>query len=223
MASESKRRQNKPKATAKAKTRVKTKPPAKKANPSLPPPRELERICKGLAALDAMASEDWEYRYYSFDHAWDAKQEHRMASMRNGSGDAWFIVFQPDGVFLKAFWHEHRREDVKKIYAGLPPKLRPQLQEPAFTMEDVTFGGWHDGTSWTFRGNAGPMRDQLAILTGDPAKYRTYASDYFEVDLPVDAIAHVLAGKRLDAKLVKRITTERTLADLKGDLAQIGY
>lgn len=65
------------------------------------------------------------------------------------------------------------------------------------------------------------MADELAILTGDPEKYRAYAADYFEVTVPVDAIAHVLAGKKLDAKLVKRITTDRTLADLKNDLAEI--
>jgi hypothetical protein len=190
---------------------------------SLPTPKELERICKGLATLDAMLSEDWESRYYSFDRAWDVKSKQRMASMRNGSGDDWFMVFQPAGVFVKAFWHEYAREDVATIYEDLPVKLRPHLKQPAFSMEAVTFGGWHDGTSWTLRGNAKPMRDDLAILTGSPAKYRAYAADYFEADVPVDAIAHVLAGKQLDAKLVRRITTDRTLADLADDLAGIGY
>lgn len=190
---------------------------------SLPPPRELERICKGLAALDAMMSEEWQHRYYSFNHAWNTKLKQRMASMRNGSGDDWFIVFEPGGVFLKAFWHEYPHEDVTKIYKGLPTSLLPQLKEPALSMEYVTFGGWHDGTKWTLHGNAGPMHEQLDILTGDPERYRAYAADYFEVDLPVDAIAHVLAGNKLDAELVKRITTERTLADMKDDLAEIAY
>jgi len=195
-----------------------------RVEPSLPPPRDLERICKGLAALDAMMSEDWQYRYYSFNHAWNTKAKQRMASMRNGSGDEWFIVFESAGAFFKAFWHEYPHENVTKIYSGLLTKLLPQLNEPAFSMKHVTFGGWHDGTTWTLRGNAvGPMQDQLEILTGDPERYRAYAADYFEVDLPVNAIAHVLAGKKLDAKLVKRITTERTLADLKGDLAEIAY
>jgi hypothetical protein len=189
---------------------------------SLPPPKELECICKGLATLDAMLSEDWEFRYYSFDCAWDVKTKQRMASMRNGSGDDWFMVFEPAGAFVKAFWHEHPREDVATIYADLPVRLRPHLKQPAFSMEDVTFGGWHDG-AWTLRGNAKPMRDELAILSGDPAKYRAYAADYFETDVPVDAIAHVLAGKALDARLVRRVTTLRTLADLADDLAGIGY
>jgi len=94
-------------------------------------------------------------------------------------------------------------EDVTKLYDRLPAKLLPQLKEPAFSMEYVTFGGWHDGKTWTLRGNAtGPMQEQLEILTGDPEKYRAYAASYFEVDVPSDAIAHVLAGKKLDAKLL---------------------
>lgn len=197
--------------------------PSTDAKLSLPSPDDLERICKGLSALDAMLSEDWQDRYYSFDVTWSTKAKQRMASMRNGSGDEWFMVFESGGVFFKSFWHEYPHEDVAEIYRGLPMKLRPQLTEAAFSMEYVTFGGWHDGTTWTLRGNAAPVQEQLEILTGDPEKYRAYASDYFGVDLPSDAIAHVLAGKRLDAKLVKRITSDRTLADLKDDLAGIAY
>jgi hypothetical protein len=65
------------------------------------------------------------------------------------------------------------------------------------------------------------LQEELDILSGDPEKYRAYAAGYFEVDVPLDAIAHVLAGKKLDAKLVKRISSDRTLADLKDDLAEI--
>lgn len=193
--------------------------------PTLPSPRDLERICKGLATLDAMLMEEWQDRYYSFNHAWSTGSQQRMASMRNGCGDEWFMVFEPSGAFLKAFWHDEiDYEDPAKLYAGLPAQLQPQLTEPAFAMENVTFGGWHDGTTWTLRGNAtGPMHEQLEMLTGDPATYRAYAADYFQVDVPADAIAHVLGGKELDANLLKRIGSTRTLAELKDDLAEIAY
>ncbi|AKV02383.1 hypothetical protein AKJ09_09046 [Labilithrix luteola] len=189
----------------------------------LPAPVELERTCKGLAALDAIMSADWEFRYYSFNHAWNEAGTERMASMRNGSGDQWFIVFAPTGVFVKAFWHEYPRENSDAIYAGLPTTLAPHLNEPAFSMNDITFGGWHDGTAWTLRGNGAPMARELAILSGDPEVYRAYAGAYFEVQLPLDAIAHVLAGKLLDDPLVARLSTERTLAELEEDLAEIAY
>jgi len=37
------------------------------------------------------------------------------------------------------------------------------------------------------------------------------------------AINGKCSARCIDAKLVKRITTERTLADLKNDLAEIAY
>ena|ERR1700733_2605227 len=186
----------------------------------LPPPRELERICKGIAALDAMVSEDWQYRAYSFTATWGAD---RMASMRNGAGDDWFIVFARAGVFVKSFWHEYEHEDVAAIYKGIPVGLAPLVREPSFLMEDVTFGGFHDGTKWTLRGNAKPLVEEFAVLSGDAAAYQSYIAAVFDVKLPLDAIAHVLAGKPLDAKLVARITKDRTLAELRAELAEISY
>jgi hypothetical protein len=192
--------------------------------PSLPPPDVLERICKGIATLDAIISEDWEARYYSFDACWDKKAKHRMASMRNGSGDDWFIVFTPAGTFVKSFWHEYKRENVDAIYAGLPKALAKQRKESAFMIDDgVTFGGYHDGDAWVLRGNAKPLADELAILSGDPAAYRSYVAAYFEQKIPLAAVEHVLAGKKLDQKLIGRITKDQTLADLKSELADIGY
>jgi hypothetical protein len=45
--------------------------------------------------LDAIMSPEWEWRYYSFDSRWGPGEE--MASMRNGSGDAYSIVFSSAG------------------------------------------------------------------------------------------------------------------------------
>jgi hypothetical protein len=186
---------------------------------TLAAPAELERICKGLATLDAIMSEDWESRYYSFNKKWGRNQ--RLASMRNGCGDDWFIVFTAAGVLVKAFWHEHPREDAGVIYAGLPAKLAALL--PSFEPEVLTFGGWHAGRTWTLRGNAKPLAEELAMLSGKASAYRAFAKGYFEETVPLPAIDHVLAGKPLDAKLLAKFPTERTLADLKADLAEIGY
>ena len=170
-----------------------------------------------------MMSEDWEGRYYSFNKAWNKKSKERMASMRNGSGDDWFIVFSPAGVFVKAFWHEYPHEDVDAIYAGIPKGLAGQRKDAAFSADEVTFGGYHDGKTWTLRGNAKPMTEELDMLTGDPAAYAAFAGGYYEAKVSKAAIAKVLAGTKLHAKLVASISTERTLAELKADLAEIGY
>lgn len=62
---------------------------------TLPPPETLERICRGLATLDAIVCEDWESRFFSFNSKWHVKARERMASMRNGEGDEWFLLFAP--------------------------------------------------------------------------------------------------------------------------------
>lgn len=189
---------------------------------SLPSPRELERICRGLATLDAILMPDWEYRYYSFNAAWAPSE--RMASMRNGEGDDWFIVFSLAGAFLKSLWHEYRPTlTPAEIYDGLPGGFDRQRVQPAFSMDRVTCGGWCDDSGWTLRGRLAPMEHELEMLAGAPETYRAFAADYFEVDVPLDAVAHVLDGRPLDDGLLARLRPDCTLADLAADLTQIGY
>ncbi len=191
---------------------------------NLPPPVALERICKGLAALDAILCEDWELRLFSFNAAWDASRGERMASMRNGEGDSWFIVFSGAHAFFKAYWHEHERVDPARIYEDLPAALEPQRHEPAFSMDDVTFGGWFEPErGWTMRGTLEPFAEELAILTGASDVVRGYLASYFEVDVPLDAIEHVVAGRPLDDALVARIAEGRSMESLTSDLDEIGY
>jgi hypothetical protein len=190
----------------------------------LPPAASLERTCKGLAVLDAILCEDWEFRLFSFNAAWDAARAERMASMRNGEGDAWFIVFTGESVFFKAFWHEHERAAPAAVYAGLPSALEPQRHEPAFSMDDVTFGGWYAPDSgWVLRGHLAPFTEELAILTGATDVVRAYIASSFEVDVPADAIQHLLDGRPVTAELVARIAAGRTLQSLQADLDEIGY
>jgi hypothetical protein len=69
--------------------------------PDIPVVRDRSRA---LAMLDAILSPEWEYRYYSFVAAWGPAQE--LASMRNGSGDDYAIVFSPAGAWIRVFAHE---------------------------------------------------------------------------------------------------------------------
>ena len=57
-----------------------------------------------IAALDAVLSPEWGYRYFSFDPHWAAGK--RMASMRNGSGDVYFVVFSAEGTVARGFDHD---------------------------------------------------------------------------------------------------------------------
>jgi hypothetical protein len=186
--------------------------------PRLPPLAHFERICKGLAVLDAILSPDGESRYYSFDAAWSAGA--RMASMRDGSGDAYFVVFTGGLAFLKGFAHEYPRADPATIFHGLPSPLVPQLTEAAFSIADVTYGGWFDDGGWTIRGDD---HGQLAVPSGQVELYCAFAADYYERELQLGPVAAILAGAPLDAALLQRIAPERALVDLAADLAEIGY
>jgi hypothetical protein len=190
---------------------------------ALLPPARLEPLTRGLATLDAILQDDWELRYYSFNAKWGKGQ--RMASMRDGCGDEWFLVFTGDAAFLKGLAHEHPPGDVAAIYEGLPAKLRGLRTEPSFSMDDTSYGGWFDKT-WTVRSApklAKIMGEHLAILDGKPKTYRAYAEGYFEAEVPLAAIEHVYAEKPIDQKLIDSINPECKLASLESDLAEIGY
>ncbi|MFD9672648.1 hypothetical protein ACFWAO_12185 [Streptomyces sp. NPDC059981] len=58
----------------------------------------------GLEWLTTPLSPDWESRYYSFNAGWADGEE--MASMRNGSGDEYSIVFSAAGAYARGFDHE---------------------------------------------------------------------------------------------------------------------
>lgn len=70
----------------------------------LPDVRGFTRLTQSLAALDAVLSPDWEYRYYSFNAAWSDGE--MMASMRDGCGDLWFAWISSVGVALHGLAHE---------------------------------------------------------------------------------------------------------------------
>src|SRR5689334_23119829 len=105
----------------------------------------LRRLTKSIAMLDAIICPEWEYRYYSFNSKWGENEE--MASMRNGSGDYWFILFDRFGSAMKGFAHEFPLAKdslfAARIQKIVPPVFKSFLQEPAFKMEEATFCLWH--------------------------------------------------------------------------------
>ena len=71
--------------------------------------------------LDAVLSPEWDSRYYSFNSHWD--QETALASMRDGCGDGYFILFTPAGLVIKGF----ARESEMSPYRVHPPLAWPGI------------------------------------------------------------------------------------------------
>lgn len=209
---------------------------------TLPDIPNLIRISKAIAMLDAILSEEWEYRFYSFNSHWDKNDPtQQMASMRNGCGDHYFIWFSTLGAAIKGFDHESPMSPAnngERVYPGVlsevPAEFSSFLNEPAFIMGDTTFclwrhsedDEWHTGNV-NFPGNAGAVPDGskslLAILDGKPSSYVRFASEYFELDIDEEDVEHVYNLKPLTAELLERLQCERSLDELRDDMLEIGY
>src|SRR5437016_1477740 len=128
---------------------------------ALPGIDQLRRITQSLAMLDAILSPNWQYRYYSFNCKWSRGK--MLASMRDGCGDDYHLLFTRHGAILKGFAHESKmspygRPDKKPwpgIFDQVPKEFKTFLTQPAFNINDTTFCIWrrYKDPSW----NIGPV------------------------------------------------------------------
>jgi hypothetical protein len=204
----------------------------------LPGIDELRSLTQSLAMLDAILSPEWESRTYSFNARWSRGKA--MASMRNGEGDEYFLLFSKAGAILKGFAHEA----VMSPYASDPPRVHPGvldavpavfssfLGEPAFMLEDTTFCIWR--TRQDLAWQRGPIElprgrdpdgsaELLAILDGNTRTYRIYAESYFERRIDPRAARHIYAHEPLTQKVVSMLNEELSLEDLGVDIREIAY
>ncbi|BCL83552.1 hypothetical protein ccbrp13_60170 [Ktedonobacteria bacterium brp13] len=217
------------------------KPVLSTQNPSaLLPLEELAWLSQSLAVLDAALMPEWEGRYYSFTARW--KEAERMASMRNGSGDDYFLWLSPAGAVLKGFAHESAvwkqlrgKSDLvlSSLAQQLPPKLEPFLHEPAFSLEETTFCLWRQplDPTWImwqppvpqeirfFDGSA----DLLALLDGNPVTYQAWAEDYYEIRPDLAALQAVYAHMPLTEELLRGLGSPRRRDEVAVELEEIGY
>ena len=199
---------------------------------------DLRRLTQSLAILDAIIEREWDYRYYSFNCKWDVGEQ--MASMRNGTGDAWFCVFATTGAWLKGFDHESvmspwHREPVS-VWPGvlddIPTVFAPFLREPAFSIEETTFCIWRrpDDAVWQRGSIEFPPGDDpdgsaylLQNLDGQPESYQAWSKDYYERDVDLSAVRWIYEHKPLNADVVRVLNAEINVSELLEDAEEIGY
>ncbi len=207
---------------------------------SLPDITGLKKLMQALAILDAIIMREWDYRYYSFDSKWSAGEQ--MASMRDGSGDEWFCLFNDVGAALKGFDHESVMSpwcnDGHTVWKGVldavPPVFSSFLNEPAFSMKDTTFCIWrtNEDSAWRvgkieFPG--GPEDDAdgsqglISILDGKPATYQSWAEEYYERPVSLAAVERIYAHEHLTDELTRELNLEIELKTVSPDAAQIAY
>lgn len=188
--------------------------------------------------LDAIVSPEWEYRYYSFNSKWARNEQ--MGSMRNGSGDEFFALFNRAGCFIKGFAREYAmtpyRTHPPEIWAsmldGVPDDFSSGVNEPAFSMNDITFCIWRRYTddSWSHGSIDFPDGDDpdgstylLGILDGDPKRYQQFAEEYYESTIPIDPVRHVYNHLVLTDNVVASLNNDARVKELAQDITEIGY
>jgi len=184
----------------------------------LPDVAGLRRVSRALAVLDLVLNDDEDMlNFFSFDARWSETEE--AALMRDGSGNEYSIVFSPDGVFAYGFDHEspmspwvNGQRSWPGLLDGVPEVFHSARDEPAWRcgpVEDVA----RDGADWLFE----------VIADGRPEAYLTFAEDYYEVALDLDAVRHAYALMPLTEYVVTSLNPRRRLTDLAERIAEIGY
>ncbi|MDG4839671.1 hypothetical protein O7631_24360 [Micromonospora sp. WMMD967] len=212
----------------------------------LPDIDRLRQRCRALAVLERVI--DGGDPYYTYTSTWGTGE---AALMSNGSGDEWAVVFTPHGVFIRLFDHEsamspYGRPDHELwpgLVDGVPDVLRPQLTEAAFCDEAGQFIAtavlwrlswderWHAGDGIAFPPASGPYEDtgpdgagMLDILLDDIVdRFVEFADDYYEMTVGRAAVEHIVAHRPLTDAVTTALNPQLTIADLREDIAAIGY
>lgn len=193
----------------------------------------LRRLTQSLAMLDAILYPEWEGRHYAFNSHW--AEGEMMASMRDGQGDEWFLLFCQAGAVMKGFAHEAPMADGPPwpgVLSGVPSVFGRFLTEPAFSLQDTTVCLWR--TASDQRWHTGEVlyppgidpdgsADLLFLLDGRPRTYQPWAEENDEVGVNIASVEHLYQQHALTADVVATLNTEITLDDLAEDIAEIGY
>jgi len=206
----------------------------------------LRDHCRAMAMVEAVLNPERAFRYHSFDARWSGTEE--LASMDNGSGDEYSIVFSTAGAYIRGFDHESPMSPYAEhggpwpgVLDEVPAVFRPYVEEPAFSDEDGTpfvtaclwretgDGAWQAGTI-AFPEDADDHGDpdgagylfQL-LVDRSPEAFRRFAEDYYETPVGLEAVRHVFALRPLTGEVVSALNPEATLTGLADDIAGIGY
>lgn len=198
---------------------------------SLPDRKTLQTICKAISVLDAIISQEWQYRYYSYNNKWADNEE--FCEMRNGSGDQMLILFRQDGCVINGFAHEFDQQDKQKLTKDLPSIFDTFIfGEPVksigttFCLWTTEQKKWQIGQVENYEDNSEEM---LNIFDGQPQTYINWATDYFEESykksgIPLDIVTKIYGVQTLTKEMVLSIVDElEDWEQLETDLNEIGY
>ncbi|WP_148085877.1 hypothetical protein [Actinocorallia herbida] len=204
----------------------------------LPGISEVRRRSVVLAVLEGVTGGD--HPRYSFDAGW--REGAALASMADGSGNEYSIVFADEGALVIGFDHESEMNPYGNgsqalwpgLLLGLPPELVRWAEDPRFVEDGVlcaTLCLWRtpgstawgagpisypedgDGAGWLFRG----------LLGCSPELYASWATNVHGAPPDVEAVRAVFDGHPLTPALALRMNPAYDTASLDPLLELTGY
>ncbi|MEU2955930.1 hypothetical protein [Streptomyces xanthochromogenes] len=178
---------------------------------------------------------------HAFASNWRAGVD--LASMDNGSGDQYAVVFDPAGVFLYGFdhesdatpWRESPRAHWPGLLEGLPSSLAHYAAAPEFGFDgffDATVCAWREkhAEAWecgpvVFAADESDGADWLfgLLADGSAEAYVGFAEDYFEQAIDRDAVAAVLARAPLSRRTVTSLSSTADFEAVAAQARTLGY
>jgi len=210
----------------------------------LPSIADLRRHSRALAMAEAVLCPEPEYRFYGYQPQWTDGVD--LATMRDGSGDEYSIVFTDAGALILGFDHESTMSPTNNdetVWPGVaddvPEAFAAFLTEPAFHFDSylsVTFCLWRltGDDQWSTgtiefppgrgRGDDIDGSDMLDMVS-DPATgaYVDFAADIYELELDRGAVAPLWALTPLTEDAVRALRSDRGLDDVRKDADDMGY
>jgi hypothetical protein len=184
-------------------------------------PRKLFINSQKIALLDLLLSPEWEYRYYSFNNNWAENQ--KMASMRNGSGLEYFILFENNNCGIKLYDSSINKDCKEYIFKNRNSNnifIKNILNEPAFSIEDSTYlAFWNSkNNSWDEIGNCN--NNLLNVVLNPIDEYIKYANDYYEKKLDKDIIEKIIIQNKIEKNILLNLNNK--FNDYMLELNEIG-
>lgn len=185
-------------------------------------PELLLKQCQRLALLDAILCPEWDYRYFSFNAHWNKDNNEQMASMRDGTGTEYFILFSPQGVVGKLLVLETQLENSTSALNQVPDVFQSFKTEPAFDLENASGFFWYEFSKHEWYQVPSTLQSEpLEYLQSDLSYYYNWAIDYYEREINYSVLEQVANNLTINAEQLAILNPDLILSDLQPDLDEI--
>lgn len=192
----------------------------------LPSRSTLQSICKAISVLDAILCAEWEYRFYSYNSAWGPDEE--FCEMQDMEGQRFQILFKEEGCVINGVHSDYENADKSALTEGLPEVYHEFMFGEPVASYGTNFCLWTDESGeWQYNetGKADGKEELLSIFNGNPATYKQWAEEYFEVEeISLDVIDQIYRGEILTKNMVMAVNPEiEDWEQLISDLEEANY